>query len=88
MFYCPLHLHSNTSYKEAHAFSFSRYHPAGVAAVVYSLKHNLLVVAGFKGDEPSLDEPGEIDHALYNYPSLKSTIQCVVSRFTRVFPRI
>jgi len=51
------YLLNNTSYREAHAFSFSRYHPAGVAAVVYSLKHNLLVVAGFKGDEPSLDEP-------------------------------
>ena len=64
MFYCPFHFHSNTSYKEAHTFSFSRYHPAGVAAVVYSLKHNMLVVAGFEGDEPSLEESGEIESAL------------------------
>ena len=49
---------SHSDYKEAHVFSFSRRHPSGVAAVTYAAKHNLLVVAGFDGDEPTLDEAG------------------------------
>lgn len=60
LYHCfPVLFHSNTSFKESHSFSFSRYHPSGVAAVAHSSKHNLLVVSGFDGDEPSLDKTGE-----------------------------
>ena len=61
LFLCHLSLLSNSSYKEDHTFSFARYHSAGVATATFSSKHSVLVVVGFDGDEPSLDDSGEMD---------------------------